>query len=51
MKEIEIVRKETMILLPGQIFRVPDNIATQLTRRGSGKLHGKDAPKDEKKEA
>jgi hypothetical protein len=27
-----------MILQPGQIFSVPDNIADQMIRRGSGKL-------------
>jgi hypothetical protein len=38
MKEIIMVRTETMILQPGQIFALPDNIAAQIIRRGSGKL-------------
>jgi hypothetical protein len=38
MKEIQMIRTETMILQPGQVFGLPDNIADQVTRRGSGKL-------------
>jgi hypothetical protein len=37
MIEVEITGRETMILFPGQIFGVPDNIAGQLIRRGKAK--------------
>lgn len=37
MIEVEITGRETLILFPGQIFGVPDNIAGQLIRRGKAK--------------
>jgi hypothetical protein len=48
MKEILMVRTETMILQPGQIFGLPDNIADQVVRRGSGKLVDKPEKKSKK---
>lgn len=38
MKEVEIIRRESAILSPLEVWGCPDNIADQLIRRGSGKL-------------
>ncbi len=45
MIEVEITGRETMVLLPGQIFGVPDNIADQLIRRGKAKEVSKKSKK------
>jgi hypothetical protein len=51
MKEVEITGRETMILLPGQIFGVPDNIAGQLIKRGKAKETKAEKPEKSKKTA
>jgi hypothetical protein len=38
MKEVRIIRRESAILSPSEVWGCPDNVAEQLIRRGSGKL-------------
>jgi hypothetical protein len=48
--KIKIIGRETLVLSPGEVYDMPDNIAAQIVRRGRAQEYKEESASKKKKE-